>query len=88
MPDNLKDPDGWEHHIFYHVILQNLIKKYNVYYKVNYSGGGTLPVAVGIIGSTTDTNTSNCLYLEELLGSGTANQGTSGGSGVVILKWN
>jgi len=56
---------------------------YSILYKVNYSGVSPLPQLVGIIGTTEDPNTSNTLYVEELLGSGTANQGSPGSTGPI-----
>ena len=61
---------------------------YSIVYRVNYSGSSPTPQKIGIVGATllnagdlTDPNTSNTLYVEELLGSGTANQGSTGATG-------
>jgi hypothetical protein len=51
--------------------------RYQMFYEINDpSGTLTIDSPMGILGST-----GNCLVLEELLGSGTANQGSTGATG-------
>jgi hypothetical protein len=32
LPEDIKDPDGWEHNAFYYINFNNFIKKYNIQY--------------------------------------------------------